>query len=102
ERRPRERRRRTSRRKTAADRAGLDRFIAGGVSMGAGIALRLACRHPKRVSALVMVRPAWTFAAAPPNMQPIAEVAELILEHGPDKARTIFAQSATATRLYHE
>lgn len=86
----------------AADRAGLDRFIAGGVSMGAGIALRLACRHPKRVAALVMVRPAWTFVAAPPNMQPIAEVAELILEHGPDKARTIFAQSATAARLYHE
>ena len=35
-------------------------------------------------------------------MQPIAEGAELILDHGADKARTIFAQSETATRLYHE
>ncbi|OHV89351.1 alpha/beta fold hydrolase [Mesorhizobium sp. ORS 3428] len=86
----------------AADQAGLDRFIAGGVSMGAAIALSLACRHPRRVAGLILVRPAWTFSAAPQNMQPIAEVAELILEHGADKARTIFAQSETATRLNRE
>ena len=86
----------------AADQAGLDRFVAGGVSMGAAIALRLASRHPKRVSALVLVRPAWTFAAAPENMRPIAEVAELILQHGIDKARTIFARSEAAMRLYRE
>lgn len=86
----------------AADQAGLDRFVAGGVSMGAAIALRLACRHPKRVCALLLVRPAWTFADAPENMRPIAEVAELILQHGTDKARTLFARSETATRLYRE
>ncbi|MDX8447603.1 alpha/beta hydrolase [Mesorhizobium sp. VK3C] len=86
----------------AADQAGLDRFVAGGVSMGAAIALRLACLHARRVAALILVRPAWTFSPAPPNMQPIAEVAELILEHGTDKGRTIFAQSETATRLYRE
>lgn len=86
----------------AADRAGLDRFVAGGVSMGAAIALRLACRHPRRVAALVLVRPAWTFSPAPQNMQPITEAAELILEHGADKGRTIFARSDTATRLYRE
>lgn len=86
----------------AADQAGLDRFIAGGISMGAAIALRLACRHPDRVAGLLLVRPAWTFARAPTNMQPIAEVASLILGHGPDKARTIFAQSGTAARLLDE
>jgi pimeloyl-ACP methyl ester carboxylesterase len=86
----------------AADRAGLDRFVAGGVSMGAGIALRLACRHPERVAGLILVRPAWTFSPAPQNMQPIAEVAELILFHGPEKARAIFAQSETAARLNRE
>ena len=86
----------------AADQAGLDRFVAGGVSMGAAIALRLACRHPKRVSAVVLVRPAWTFAAAPENMRPIAVVAELILQHGVDKARTLFARSETAARLFRE
>ncbi|MCP9231713.1 alpha/beta hydrolase [Mesorhizobium sp. LMG 17147] len=86
----------------AADQAGLDRFVAGGVSMGAAIALRLACRHPDRVAALVLVRPAWTFTAAPVNMQPITEVAELILDRGADRARSIFAQSETATRLCRE
>ncbi|MEW6629798.1 MAG: alpha/beta hydrolase [Pseudomonadota bacterium] len=86
----------------AADRAGLDRFVAGGVSMGAAIALRLACRHPTRVTGLILMRPAWTFFPAPPNMEPIAEVAALILEHGPDAARGVFTQSETATRLYRE
>jgi pimeloyl-ACP methyl ester carboxylesterase len=84
----------------AANQAGLDRFVAGGVSMGAGIALRLACRHPERVTGLILARPAWTFSPAPQNMQPIAEVARLILVHGPEKARAVFAQSCTAARLY--
>jgi pimeloyl-ACP methyl ester carboxylesterase len=83
----------------AADQADLDRFIAGGISMGAAIALRLACRHPERVAGLLLVRPAWTFGSAPANMRPNAEVAGLILDHGPDIARTIFAQSRTAARL---
>lgn len=86
----------------AADQAGLDRFIAGGISMGAAIALRLACRHPDRVAGLLLVRPAWTFGSAPVNMRPNAEVAGLILDHGPDTARAIFAQSRTAARLKRE
>ena len=86
----------------AADQAGLDQFVAGGVSMGAAIALRLACVHPRRVAGLILVRPAWTFFAAPSNMLPVAEVARLILERGPDEGRAIFAQSETATRLYRE
>jgi pimeloyl-ACP methyl ester carboxylesterase len=86
----------------AADQAGLDRFVAGGISMGAAIALRLACRHPDRVAGLLLVRPAWTFDKAPANLRPIAEVADLILDHGPDKAREIFAQSGTAARLRRE
>ncbi|MEI8697375.1 alpha/beta hydrolase [Mesorhizobium mediterraneum] len=86
----------------AADQAGLDRFVAGGISMGAAIAMRLACRHPDRVAGLMLVRPAWIFGSAPVNMRPIAEVAGLILDHGPGKARTIFAQSQTAARLQRD
>jgi pimeloyl-ACP methyl ester carboxylesterase len=85
-----------------ADQAGVDSFVAGGVSMGAAIAMRLACRYPHRVTGLVLVRPAWTFTEAPDNMRPIAEVAELILEHGPERAKTIFAQSKTALHLYRD
>ncbi|TIQ18086.1 MAG: alpha/beta hydrolase, partial [Mesorhizobium sp.] len=64
----------------AADQAGLDRFVAGGISMGAAIAMRLACRHPERVAGLLLVRPAWIFDDAPVNLRPIAEVAKLILD----------------------
>ena len=92
----------TNNKHTTADQAGLDRFVAGGVSMGAAIAMRLACHYPQRVTGLVLVRPAWTFTEAPDNMRPIAEVAELILEHGPERAKTIFAQSETALHLSRE
>ncbi|MFC3321802.1 alpha/beta fold hydrolase [Mesorhizobium cantuariense] len=86
----------------AADAAGLDRFVAGGISMGAAIALQLAARHPDRVTGLVLVRPAWAFAAAPQNMRPYAEAAELIRSRPLDEARDIFAASATAARLRTE
>ncbi len=42
-----------------ADQLGLDRFVVGGISLGAGTALNLAIRYPERVSALVLCRPAW-------------------------------------------
>lgn len=86
----------------AADAAGLDRFVAGGISMGAAIALNLASRYPERVIGLVLVRPAWAFDAAPPNMRPYVEVAELIRSRPLDEARDAFAASATAARFRAE
>ena len=86
----------------AADAAGLDRFVAGGISMGAAIALHLASRHPERVRGLVLVRPAWAFAAAPPNMRPYTEVADLIGRLPLAEARDAFASSATAARFRAE
>ncbi|TGP68130.1 alpha/beta fold hydrolase, partial [bacterium M00.F.Ca.ET.227.01.1.1] len=77
----------------AADAAGMERFVAGGISMGAAIALHLAARHPDRVSGLVLVRPAWTFDVAPQNMQPYVEVAELIRRLPLAEARAAFASS---------
>lgn len=86
----------------AADAAGLDNFVAGGISMGAAIALRLATRHPDRVTGLVLVRPAWAFDAAPQNMRPFAEAAEFIRDYPLGEARAAFAASATATRFRGE
>ncbi|MBB6408503.1 alpha/beta fold hydrolase [Mesorhizobium sangaii] len=86
----------------AADAAGLDRFVAGGVSMGAAIALRLASRHADRVLGLVLVRPAWRFDAAPQNMQPFSEVAKLIRDRPLEDARNAFATSVTAARFRGE
>ncbi|TPN44574.1 MULTISPECIES: alpha/beta hydrolase [unclassified Mesorhizobium] len=86
----------------ASDAAGLDRFVAGGISMGAAIALQLASRHPDRVLGLVLVRPAWAFDAAPQNMRAYAEVAQLIHDRPLDEARDAFATSATAARFRSE
>jgi pimeloyl-ACP methyl ester carboxylesterase len=83
----------------AADQAGVERFVAGGISMGAGLALRLAARHPDRVRGLILVRPAWTFDKAPPNMRPITDVAQLICSHPLAEARSFFERSQTAARL---
>ncbi|WP_432133614.1 MULTISPECIES: alpha/beta fold hydrolase [unclassified Streptomyces] len=41
----------------AADAAGLDRFAVSGYSLGAPVAVRLATRHPDRVTALVLTAP---------------------------------------------
>lgn len=86
----------------AADAAGIERFVVGGISMGAAIALNLASRHPDRVLGLVLVRPAWAFDAAPQNMRPYVEVAEVIRDHPLEEARDIFAASATAARFRTE
>ncbi|PBB27656.1 MULTISPECIES: alpha/beta hydrolase [unclassified Mesorhizobium] len=86
----------------AADAAGLDRFVAGGISMGAAIALRLAARHPERVLGLVLVRPAWAFDAAPQNMRPYTEVAELIRRLPLAEARDAFESSATSAHFRAE
>ncbi|MDQ6435276.1 alpha/beta hydrolase [Mesorhizobium sp. LHD-90] len=86
----------------AADRAGIGRFVAGGISMGAALALRLAARHPDRIGGLILVRPAWTFCSAPENLAPIGEVARLIKNHPLAEARTTFEWSNTAARLKAE
>ena len=44
--------------------------ILGGISMGAALSLRIACREPGLVSGLVLVRPAWISDPAPENMAP--------------------------------
>lgn len=82
-----------------ADQLGIDRFVAGGISMGAALALHLAKTYPGRVAGLVLVRPAWAFELAPENMRPIHEVAKLIKSHPLHEARTIFEASETASRL---
>lgn len=81
---------------------GFERFVAGGISMGAAVALHLAVRHPERVLGLVLARPAWLFGAAPGNMQPYAEVAELLGRLEPAEAKAHFAAGPTARRLARE
>jgi pimeloyl-ACP methyl ester carboxylesterase len=81
-----------------ADSRGVERFVIGGISMGAAIALRIAIRHPEKVRALILARPAWLWGAAPENMKPFIEVASYLRQRTVDD----FEASATAQRLARE
>lgn len=73
--------------------------VAGGISMGAAIAMRLAVTRPELVRGLIIARPAWSFSAAPANMASNAEVAFCLERYPPEEARARFAESATAIEL---
>jgi pimeloyl-ACP methyl ester carboxylesterase len=78
-----------------ADARGVKRFAVGGISMGAAIALNIAVRHPDRVTALILARPAWAWDKAPENMRPLSEVAEYLVDGG----KEAFEKSALGQRL---
>lgn len=86
----------------AATEHGFDRFIVGGISMGAAIALHLAHHHADRVAGLNLVRPAWMFAASPDNLEPARAVAALIRSHPVAEARERFVASEIGRRIASE
>ena len=57
------------------DHLGIEKAVAGGISMGSGIALNLAVRYPERVLALVLVRPAWLDHPDPANLSILSSAA---------------------------
>ncbi len=73
--------------------------VAGGISMGAAVALRLAIVRPDLVRGLVLARPAWIAEDAPPNMQPNAIVGELLRRYPPAEARVRFEATELAKQL---
>ena len=81
-----------------ADHCGVERFAVGGISMGAAIALAIAVKVPRRVLALILARPAWTWGTAPDNMQVFADVARFLEEGG----RDAFEATAIARRMAKE
>lgn len=83
----------------AATEQGLDRLVVGGISMGAALALHLAHHHAERVAGLVLVRPAWTFAASPDNLEPIRTAAALIRAHPAPEAKERFISSEIGRRI---
>jgi pimeloyl-ACP methyl ester carboxylesterase len=68
-------------------RLGIGDLILGGISMGAGVALRFALEEPGRVRALVLVRPAWLDRPHPPNLAIFPEIAALLRTSATTEAR---------------
>jgi pimeloyl-ACP methyl ester carboxylesterase len=77
------------------DHLDIERALLGGVSMGAGVAARIALDHPERVTGLILVRPAWLDAPHPENLQIMGIIAGLIRERDTDDAlRALEAEAA--------
>lgn len=81
------------------DALDLDEVVLGGVSMGAGVALRLAYEQPERIRALVLVRPAWFTAASPANLNAFPVIAELLRTEGRERGRGSFQTSEVYRRI---
>jgi pimeloyl-ACP methyl ester carboxylesterase len=84
------------------DRRGVTRFVAGGISMGATIALRLAVKAPDRVRALVLARSAWLADRAPANLRFYAEVGALFDRDPRQAGRDAFRASDSGRLLAAE
>jgi pimeloyl-ACP methyl ester carboxylesterase len=65
------------------DHIGVQRAVFGGISLGAAIAVNVALRYPKRVLALVLVRPAWIDRPLPENVAIYTKISQLLRESGP-------------------
>jgi len=81
---------------------GLDDVVLAGLSMGAGVALRVAAEQPERVRGLVLVRPAWFTASSPENLEAFPLIAELLRTEGPERGRATFQASAVYRRIRAE
>lgn len=60
-----------------ASALGADRFVAGGISMGAAISLHAAVLAPERVEALVLLAPPTAWSTRPPQLATYDQLAAL-------------------------
>ncbi|MDZ4857640.1 MAG: alpha/beta hydrolase [Candidatus Hydrogenedentes bacterium] len=84
------------------DARGVERAVIGGISMGAAIALNIALRYPARVQGLILQRPAWLDQRMPDHLRPLAQIGDLIREHGAVEGAMIFESSETYSNLLQE
>jgi pimeloyl-ACP methyl ester carboxylesterase len=75
------------------DHLALKTVLIGGVSMGAGVALRLAAEHPERVKGLVLVRPSWFDAPWPEHLRVFHIVAELLTDADTPRAKALLRRT---------
>lgn len=77
---------------------GIRKAHFGGISMGAGVCLRIALDSPDLVQSLTLVRPAWLDGPMPAHFW-FATVARLLKEHGPRQGRELCAHTPSFAEL---
>jgi len=75
------------------DYLNLPKVVIGGISMGAGVALNFAVRHPERTRGLILSRVSWLTEPLPPNLTLFPKIAGLIRDHGAHQAKELFAST---------
>jgi pimeloyl-ACP methyl ester carboxylesterase len=76
------------------DHLHLECGIIGGISMGAGVALKFTLSHPDKVIALILSRPAWLDKPMEQKNKAIYKcIKELIEKHGTQAGRDLFLVS---------
>lgn len=77
------------------DHLGIEKADVGGISLGAGISLRLAVLHPDRVSRLVLARPAWVDRAGPETQMAYVAAGEYLKRYGGEEGLALFRETDT-------
>jgi len=76
----------------------IDRFVLGGISLGAAISMKFCLNFPDLATKLILVRPAWINLPDPPNLEPIKLVASFIKQFGKEEGLKRYKE----TVLYQE
>jgi pimeloyl-ACP methyl ester carboxylesterase len=85
--------------RSVLDTLRIDSVIAGGISMGAGVALNFALRYPSRAKALIISRPAWLDTPCPPNLEILRMMAHWLREYGAEKSRKLLLSDPEFVRI---
>lgn len=72
---------------------GITRAVFGGVSMGAGVAARVAIDWPSLAAGLILVRPAWLDHGSPEALLPYELIAGFLEKYGSTDGRRHFEQT---------
>jgi len=80
----------------------IEHAVVGGISMGAAVALNFTLRYPRRVSALILQRPARLDGPRRENVEVYATMARLIRQHGAQKGLEVFKLSALYQNVLKE
>ena len=75
------------------DHLGIQQAAVGGISLGAGIALRLGTLHPDRVTRMVLARPAWVDQPGPDTQAAYVAAGDYLHRLGADEGLRQFART---------
>jgi pimeloyl-ACP methyl ester carboxylesterase len=85
------------------DHLGIETLAAaGGISLGAGLSLRLAAYHPDRVQRLILARPAWIDRPSMEGQEGYVEAGRHLELHGATEGLALFRATALVQAVERE